>query len=261
MNGRIDEDLIQRVLDGDATAAEETQLRDLMATTPEVRARYEELERVFVALRDVRPVEPAPEQVASVLHAVRALAPGGGGAVAEPSGWRGALDAIRARLTPSLAYAFAAGAIAGVALLGAFDQRLRRDLDGASPGALLPSTRLSSAGVVDTARLDANAFTGVVRTHAFEGALVAEIECGSGDAAALGLTYDVHGLAVLRFERSSPAAGEIVLEPGRVRLSAPHGSYRIWFEKAGSGSSDLAVQVVVGGSTLERVVRTVPEDL
>jgi len=264
MNGRVDEDLIQRVLDGVAAPAEEKRLRDLMATAPAVRARYEEMERVFASLRDVRPVEPAPEHVAAVLHAVRELAlhaPDRGAVTAEPSAWRGAIAAIRARLTPSLAYAFAAGAIAGVALFGAFDHRLRGDLNGASPGALLPSGRLETAGVVDTAPLEVNGFGGMVRTRVFDGARVAEIDCSSAADATIQVDYDTQGLAVLGFERST-ASGLVALEPGRVRLAPQSGGrYRIWFEQAGSGSSDLAVQVVVGGSTLARVVRTVPEDL
>ena len=111
--------------------------------------------------------------------------------------------------------------------------------------------------IVDTQELTVGGWNGTVRTRAVGRTTVVEIECRSGSGATLGLDFDPQALAFLGFERASGGSGDVALTPGRVQL-APQGQnhYRIWFEAAGSGSTDLALEVEAGGATVQKVVRT-----
>ncbi len=74
MSGSLDE-LIQRVLDGDATAAERAGLEARIASDPEARSRREEMERVFQALGDARSEDPPAGLRDDILRAVGGAAP------------------------------------------------------------------------------------------------------------------------------------------------------------------------------------------
>lgn len=74
MNEPLD-DLIQRVLEGSATAGERASLAARLEADPAARVRHDELARVFDALGAAR-MEPAPAGLREgVLRAIRAAAP------------------------------------------------------------------------------------------------------------------------------------------------------------------------------------------
>lgn len=66
-----DEELIQRVLAGEATAADRSQLDARMAADPVLRRRYDELASAFRALRTARAVEPPHGLSDSIMSEVR----------------------------------------------------------------------------------------------------------------------------------------------------------------------------------------------
>lgn len=74
MNETLD-DLIQRVLDGEATAGEQTRLESLLASDPAARARHDELSRVFAALAPLPSEDPPAGLRDEVMRAVRGAAP------------------------------------------------------------------------------------------------------------------------------------------------------------------------------------------
>ncbi|MCC6350502.1 MAG: hypothetical protein IT347_13015 [Candidatus Eisenbacteria bacterium] len=75
MSDELLDDLIQRTLEGDASAAERERLESRMAADPAARGRYDELSRVFQALAGVRAAEPPAGLRDEVLRAVRGAAP------------------------------------------------------------------------------------------------------------------------------------------------------------------------------------------
>lgn len=69
------DELLQRVLDGDATPAERAHLEAHLAADPEARNRREEMGRVFQALEGARLEDPPAGLRDDVLRAVRGAAP------------------------------------------------------------------------------------------------------------------------------------------------------------------------------------------
>lgn len=69
------DDLIQRALEGDASATERARLEARMASDPSARGRWDELSRTFEALRAARPVEPPAGMRDEVLSTIRGAAP------------------------------------------------------------------------------------------------------------------------------------------------------------------------------------------
>ncbi|HZL85182.1 MAG TPA: hypothetical protein VFD07_07370 [Candidatus Krumholzibacteria bacterium] len=258
MKEPFDEDVLQRVLDGAATAADAALLREAVAADPEVRARYAQMQHLFTLLDGVEAVDPPPEYKDRLLRTLRQTE---ARTAADRGGLGAALASIRARLTPATAYGFAAGAVAGVALFVLFDGPSPLRLDGAAPGVMLPHSRFAAARIIDTVDLAAEGFTGKVRTRVVDGGILAEIDCQSAESATLIVEFDGNALPVLSFEQGG-TMGAAALEPGRIRIEH-RGSNQYWvvFGPSTTDVSTLHVKVLVGGSTLERVVRTVPADL
>ncbi len=261
MNGAFDEDLLQSVLDGASTSDDATRLRESMAADAAVRARYTEMQRLFTMLDGVKAVDPPPEFKDRLLRTLRQQPRDAAATGMARGGLKAALQAIRMRLTPGTAYGFAAGAVAGVALFIALDGPMPARLDGGAPGVMLPRTRFATARIVDSVDLATLGFTGAVRTRLVDGGILAEIDCRSAEAATVIVEFDGKALPVLSFEQGG-AMGAAALEPGRIRIEH-RGTNQYWvvFGQSASEVSSLNVKVVVGGSTLERVVRTVPADL
>ena len=261
MNGPFDEDLLQRVLDGAASSDDATRLRESVAADAEVRARYTEMQRLFALLDGVKAVDPPPEFKERLLRTLRQQTRDTAEAGTVRGRLHAAFEAIRSHLTPGTVYGFAAGAIAGVALFVALDGPMPARLDGGAPGVMLPRARFESARIVDSVDLAALGFTGAVRTRVVDGGILAEIDCRSAEAATVIVEFDGSALPVLSFEQGG-AMGAAALEPGRIRIEH-RGTNQYWvvFGPSTTEVSSLNVKVVIGGSTLERVVRTVPADL
>ena len=252
---------MHRVLDGEATPEEAAALQRALAADAELQGRFEELQRLFSDLEAVASVEPPVHFRDEVIRHIRERGP-----LPRRSASRFAagLRSWREHLSPQLAYVFVAGGIVGIALFSALDGRWRDGLDGGSPGTMLPLDRYQSVRVVDSVDLRAPGFEGVVRTRALEGSLLAEIEFSTGAAATVELDYDAR-LSVVGVEPAG--ASTVSLEPGRIRvehqgsaaaLGSSRSRYRVLFAGGGSLVSSLQVRVATGGTTLEKVVRTVP---
>lgn len=69
------DDLIQRLLEGEASVEERTRLEARMASDPTVRARHDELARVFHALASIEPAPVPADLREDILHAIRGAAP------------------------------------------------------------------------------------------------------------------------------------------------------------------------------------------
>lgn len=259
------DELSHRALDGEATAEEAARLREYIAANPEARARHDDLENLFQMLASVGPAEAPPgarEELLRRLREVRQPATPPPSPRPEESGWRVAAAALRRRLTLSTAYAFAVGAIAGVAIFAAVQDhsatRSRLD-DSALPGSMLPRNR-NAFQIVDQQRVALPGLQAAIRIRWAPGFVVAEVDVDSEQHAELVLEFDGKALSPIGFEQSRQGAGLISLENARVRLeNAGQNHYVVVFSEEAGAGSDLVVKVLAGGSSREIPLRTRPE--
>lgn len=220
MTGSLDE-LIQRALDGEATAAERAELEARLAADPHARARHEELVRVFLALEEARTEDPPAGLRDDVLNAIRGAAPAWRRAPARPG--RPIFSWLRLVLP-------VAGAVAALAVFVTWqglDRPVPGDgMSGAMSGADLPSRlRLGSGG-------DAV----FVHSGPAEGGFRVTIQ--SGDAPVTVVLEAVGPGIVLRL--SEPAA-----PPASSRIEAAVPAHSRVVAEGTSGSSRALVRVSV----------------
>jgi hypothetical protein len=258
MNKTDHEERMQRVLDGVATAAEEAQLQAALEGSPELRSRYDELKRVFGLLESVSDVDPPPEAAREVILDFRARRAQQGRNLRQASqgGWMAAaVESLRRRLSPQLAYAFVTGAVAGVALLLGVGGNPRSGMELGAPGTLRSFQGAAQAEVVDTAQLEAPGFSGEVRTFGGAGPLLLEIDCESTTAATIHVAWGEASPRLLGFEQMRPQA-QLLADDGGLRIDhSGDNAYRLWLARPES-EAPLHVEVLVGGRRLERDLRT-----
>ena len=245
------EELLHKQLDGEATPAETAELEGLLAARPELRARREQLVRLFGVLASTPIPEPTEELRERISNGVRALP------VHRP---REPWTILVARfLRPGWRQAafFAAGVLAGVALLAAFSPRLALE-DGVA-GALLPSRREATARTVDEQELRWAGGSAVCRVRAAAGSLWAEIELRAEGTASVELRFDPAALLPTSAGCAPPGA-TVTLGTERVRIdNATRGSYRVAFSTRPAGADAIALSIQSGDSLVEARLRTQPQ--
>jgi hypothetical protein len=114
----IDEELLHRAIDGEATAEEERSLEEALRLDPAARERYEELRRLQGAIDSVPRVEPPAGLLQAVMRAVRLRA-----RAWEPraTAWDALRAAFARRPGLGLGLAFAAGILLAALASGLAD--------------------------------------------------------------------------------------------------------------------------------------------
>jgi len=103
--------LIQAEIDGANTAADSEHVERLLATDPDLKSAYEELQTVRLAIESFSELEPPASLKASVMNAIAERAPVAAPARPASSRWSALLDLVRLPRPVSLAYAFSLGLI------------------------------------------------------------------------------------------------------------------------------------------------------
>lgn len=138
----IDDSALNQEIDGQNSPEESARLRDELARSPELRARYERLVGVVRTLEAVPPAEPPPGLTAQIMRAVRARARS-----ARP--WTSWGEAVRSALARQpvlgLGSAVAAGLVLGAFLAGVGEPLRLEDKSG---GTML------SGGALDLREID-----------------------------------------------------------------------------------------------------------
>ena len=250
------EELLHRALDGEATAEEAARLREYVAANPGARASYDDLQHLFQMLAYVERVEPPAGSQEQLLRRLREARP----VPAPQESWLGdAMGALRRRITLNTAYAFAVGAIAGIALFAAIKDhsatRSRLD-DSALPGSMLPRNR-GEFRIVDQQQLALAGLRATFRVRSAPGFVVAEMDVSSEQRADLVLEFDGKTLSPIGFEQTRQGPGLISLGDARVRLeNTGQNHYLVVFLEDGGAGSDLVVKVLAGGSSQEKHLKT-----
>jgi hypothetical protein len=253
------EELLQRVLDGEATPEEAARLRQLLAANPELVTRHAELESLFRMLAGAGEIDPPAGWKDDVVRRIRTHEPSG---ARTSYSSRPALAAWFRRPKPGFALAFVAGVLAGVALFAGLGPLSRpgRQLDGSAlPGSMLPADRLGRVRPTDEQRIDFQGGRAIARTSAARGGVLAEIDIASSRPLELELQFDPQFLSVVAFDESPGESAAMQLEAGLLRIEhTGRNRYRLLLHESATSPSALRVRIRTGDARLERELRIRP---
>ena len=244
------EDLIQEVLDGDATPAQIERLEMWLASSAEGRARRKELEGMFQALRKVPSIEPPTELKDDVLRALRTR-PARGPATRSAWSWSPA-----SRLRP--AFVFAAGLAAGAIGYGAMTQLPSWPPgDFSVTGTMMPS-KASQPGA-DAVRRAWSAGPSQVEAISWRTAdsRVAAFQVRKGEAR-IEIEYDPAQLVLVGIDQMGAGASLIHAGPGKLVVSGENrgeftvgGEFTVEWRQLGSDSPSPRVTVLSGAASAQ----------
>jgi hypothetical protein len=244
-----EERLIQDVLEGDAAPAQVAELKRLLETNPEFRARHEEMSGVFRLLAESRDVVPLATLHGDIMSAIAAEPSPGAGA---PSRGQRSRRTLAPVFGAFLAGAAAASLIVVAVLRGPHTGRL----DGAPASGTLapvpaPGTLVSQGSIVvpgghielatrragDDVRLELHAVT----------SRPVDLECD--------FPQEALGLTGLRWSR--PPAGPWAVKGGRVTLGfTTSGDLVLTFTARGPGDTPVRVRAI---GAREVLLHTAPQ--
>lgn len=251
MIGDRHEELLHKHLDGETTPEEDAEVREMLAADPEFRTRFEELGSLFRVLASAGEVEP-PEGMHARID--RALAPGP--TASPPESWRASLAGmLHRRPWPAFASAFAAGLLAGVAIMAALQPR--SSLDDAAVGTLLPGRHLPGSRLVDERSLDLGRgrATVLVRSTA-AGLLWVEMDVPLDGDWEIDIAFDPRALGLVGFETGRPG-GAVRSEDGRVHMRhTSRNEYRLFFSPREDRGAPMVFRVEGMGVRAEARLRT-----
>ena len=223
---REHEQLIQDVLDGQATPAQAERLKAWLSTNEEGRTRMRELESLFATLDRV-PFAELPEGLANeVEQAIRARAASRGAAVGRlPAG--GFAPRMR------LGVVFAAGIAAGVIGWGALTGVLNPGAPGRERvvGSMMPAAAARAGAVQGAWKAGQARVEGV--TWRVGKARWVTVQVRSGEPVEIELRFDPGALSPAAVRQSDPAA-RVVVDAGRIVLGSPAaGEFSVEFGEQG----------------------------
>jgi hypothetical protein len=234
----IDDEILNREIDGENSSDESARLREELGREPELRARYERLQGVVRTLGAVPPAEPPAGLTAQIMRAVRAKARPVHG------GWAGWGEAVRAALVrrPALGFgtALAAGLVLGAFLAGK-GEPLR--LEEKSGGMMLPAGG-QDLREVDRALLAGEGYRGEAVVRAAPGWVEVRVRVEGPPPLDLVATFDPLEFSPLGFDLQGAPAGQVVLGPDSLHVrEAGAGDYVFRLAVRNPGSSGVQVRL------------------
>jgi hypothetical protein len=248
----IDDDAIQREIDGENTPAESARLMEELRQEPEARARYDELLRLSSALDSLPAADPPPGLLESVMRAVRAIARR---TAAPPEGpWLILRAAFARRPVLGLGLSFAAGGLFALVLAG-LSQPGRLPEAREAVGTVLDRERLESE-LASRASLEADAVRAVVRLETAPNRLYVRMTVESGPPLRLAARWNARALRPLGFERGDGPADTVAIGSDYWRIEgAGGGEYVLTLEALEPAPPALSVRLERGDEVVERELR------
>ena len=246
------EDLVQREIDGENSPAESAELQRRIALDPQLEGSADKLLSLSRSLAAVPQEDPPPGFVADVMRAIRTKGARVTGGWIET--WRAAFGR-----RPALGYglSLAAGIVLGALAIGALGPAALSTRDEAAVGTILPPGRLGSFREVDRQELASEGLRGEAVTRRGDRTVQAELRLESSKPVRLTLEFDANSFAPLGFGRSVAAEGDVVLEPGRVRIAhSGAGTYQVFLGTRSPKPAPLTLRVEGEGVFLERRLET-----
>ena len=211
-------ELIQRVLDGEASDHEKTELDQLLAENQDVQHLYVSMRRMVRQLDQMEPVEPRPQLESRIKSVVRshAAAKGRVPLVERLHRFAGSL------LTPRVGFSFATGIAAGLVLFAATNSYF-------NPPGNLDSNNMSGTIMMEKA---VSTHPHVVENVEFEAGVISFVGKIAGSAEIIEVTSDIASPISVTFEFAPDeftfdgiqgvdyARGTLSHAPGRITIEA-----------------------------------------
>jgi hypothetical protein len=219
----IDENLLHRVIDGEATREETRRLEEALRLDPTARERYEELKRLQRAIDSVPRVDPPAGLLQAVMNVVR---PRARAEKPRATTWEVLRAAFGRRPGLGLGLAFAAGILltalaSGLAELGPWPR------GGAASATMLSVERLPGREIHRVSLGEGDLRAMAVSLSAGDRIFV-RIQLEGPGRADLAVGYEKEAAAPLGFSRRSGTAESILLVPEGLRVrGAGAGEYEL----------------------------------
>lgn len=222
MRRSTDDELIQGEIDGVNSAEESARLKEILASNPELDARFGSLKRVAESLGGAERFDPPPgftNGVMATVHRRRMEA-------AERPGWR---ETLRSLFAPAPLAACACALVIGVVLggllpsdSGLFSRSEREALSGTA----LSGGQLAGRGLLDRQPIARTGVRGEAVTRVDAGLLVVEVWLDADLPVAVSLDLGGTGLSPRSFSQDVPSGGDLVIADDGVRFTHPAGRNR-----------------------------------
>jgi len=237
--------IIQEELDGVASPSDRALLYDQLARNPDVRAAYEEMQRLSSVIRDVPREEPPASLKVAILNAIGPVAPRQT-IPARRGWWTGLRDTFVARPIWGGGFVFATGIAVGLLIFALVGHSPTLDTQGLT-GAMTPTERFERLGQKD---IDFNGVRGRMETGiSSQGpCLYVDIESLQPTEIAVGFLGQPN--AFRGFHQENPANGQVSFDPGGLRI-LNRGKNRYLLTEAPAAQNEILVRIRVGEATLE----------
>ncbi len=244
-------DLIHREIDRENTSEQSAEFQRRIVEDAQFRAGYEKLQTLSRTLEAIGQEEPPTGLVADVMRALRVRGEGRGRWLET---WR---SAFAKRPAVGYGLSLAAGIVLGALGFGALDPSALNIRDEAAVATILPPGRLGTFREVDRQELASEGLRGEAVARRGVQTVQAEVRVESRQPVLITVEFDAKALSPLGFGRSVAAEGDVVLEPGRVRIAhSGAGTYQVFLGAKSPGPAHLTLKVAGEGILIERTLRT-----
>lgn len=239
------DNLIQEELDGVATPTDRALLYDRLARDPDVRAAYEDMQRLSGAIREVHREEPPASLKIAVMNAIGQETPRQ--PVPVRTHWSAGLrGAFVARPILGSSFVFATGIAVGLLLFALVGHSPTLDTQGLT-GAMAPVERFERLGQKN---IDFNGVHGQIETGLSGQGPCLYLDIESPVPAEITVGFLGQANAFRGFHQENPANGHVSVDAGGLRI-LHQGKNRYLLTEAPAGQNDILVRIRVGEATLE----------
>lgn len=248
-------EIIEREIDGRATAEESQRLAAYLDAHPEERSRYEDAKRLSLVLRGVKSEDPPARLKADILRAIGVRPPA---QVRQPSWFEQLLAPFRSRNGVRYALSFGAGAVAGLALLIAMGKG--PGIGSGSEeiaGTMGSSYRVKGLEGVAARMLDFGETRGAITTKSDGELVIAEIELQSPHDVEVVLEYP-SGLVPRGFEVSESGGGMRLGQTEARFLHRGEARYGIFLQSETRAPSSLKIKLTTAEGSFEETLEALP---
>jgi len=253
-------DLMNRALDGDLSAEEQSDLEEYLETDSEARAEFRQLSMTGRAIGRIPMAEPPSDLKNDIMaHIISRRQPES----ARFSLFDGLRDLFRRKIQWRYVYTFSAGAVLGIFIL-AMVVRFPESSPTLDPGDV--SGTISRPVVRDMVVTDKDIFEyanfrGAITVREGQQAVLLAIDLQSEDAITVDIGIDKAGLRPVAIWQPQPYRGAVTVREDAVWLNIDGGtSFEMMFQVLIPGESDITCRLSCGNSRHEAVFTIGAED-
>jgi hypothetical protein len=252
-------ELMNREIDGVNSASESRTLKEYLSSEPEAQRYYHELCDAVGLFEKVTPLDPPSHLRQSILDQVDQNAqpiPAATTGGRENGFWQSLRDAFSFRSQPSHAYAFVAGLLAGVVLLGlAWQMGPSSQMDDIDSvyGTILAAEKAGRAATSGSIPIELPGIAGHTRAIYVEDHILVQLSLSSQEKVQVKVRYDERAECE-SFRSSSPGSCDLTITGRELELShSGVGDYDILLEYAERIQPPIEMQIITDGTVLSEL--------